>query len=136
MPTGAFIQKRATPRCARRVIGGPQKSRLALDENQRLALIKGMIAERHTIGAGIYEIVTDRLGDAETAGGILAVDDDEMQRPVAAKPRQMFEHACAAGATDNITNEEKTHAFVRSGSRSFRAQLSRMRAAGRAARRE
>src|SRR6266478_5511399 len=41
-----------------------------------MALIPGVIAERDGIGAGVEEFLIDRLGDAETAGGILALDDD------------------------------------------------------------
>src|SRR5947209_480183 len=105
MAVCAFIKKRAAPRRAWRIIGRPQKPRLALDEDKCLALIESMVAERHAIGASIEKIIADRLGDAEAAGGILAVDDDEVERPVAAQPRQMVEHHGAAGAADDVTDE-------------------------------
>ena len=61
--------------------GGADQLRRALDEHQRLALIPGVIAERDGIGAGVEEFLIDRLGDAKTAGGILAIDDDEVELP-------------------------------------------------------
>ena len=40
-----------------------------------------MIAERDGVGAGLDQLVVDRLGDAEAAGGVLAVDHDEVELP-------------------------------------------------------
>ena len=37
-----------------------------------------MIAGRHHIGAGVEDVLQDLLGDAEAAGGILAIDDAEV----------------------------------------------------------
>ena len=45
-----------------------------------------MVAERDGIGAGVDQVLIDRLGDAEAAGGVLAVDDDEIELPVAISP--------------------------------------------------
>ena len=73
-----------------RKIRGPDQARRALDEHQRLALIPGVVAERDRVGAGIEEFLVDRLGDAETAGGVLAIDDDEIERPVADHAGQML----------------------------------------------
>jgi hypothetical protein len=58
------------------------QARRALDEDQRLLLIPGVVAERDRVGTGIQQLLVDRLGDAETAGGILTIDDDEVERPV------------------------------------------------------
>jgi 5-formyltetrahydrofolate cyclo-ligase len=41
-----------------------------------------MVAERDGIGTSVEEFVVDRLGDAEAAGRVLAIDDDEVQLPV------------------------------------------------------
>ena len=90
-------QGRAAARRALRKIRGPHQARRALDEHQRLALVPGMVAERDRIGAGVEEFLVDRLGDAEAAGGILAIDDDEIERPVADHAGQMFRDGGAAG---------------------------------------
>ncbi len=65
-----------------------------------------MIAERDGIGAGVEEFLIDRLGDAETAGGILAVDDDEVERPVPDHAGQIFRDRGAACPADHVTDEE------------------------------
>ena len=51
---------------------------MALDEHQRLALIPDVIAGRHHIGAGIEQLGQDLFGNAETPGGVLTIDDDEV----------------------------------------------------------
>ena len=91
-----------------RKIHRTDQARRALDENQRFLLIPGVIAERDRVGAGIEQFLIDRLGDAEPAGGILAIDDDEIERPVADHARQMFGDGGAAGPADDVTDEENT----------------------------
>ena len=51
--------------------------------DQRLALIPGMVTERDRIGTGVDEFLVDRFGDPKTAGGVFAIDHDEIERPVA-----------------------------------------------------
>ena len=55
-------------------------------------------------------LLVDRLGDAEAAGGVLAVDGDEIELPVAHQPRQPFEHDGAPAAADDVADEENAHA--------------------------
>ena len=40
---------------------------MAVDEDQRLALVERMIAERHDIRAGVEKLLQNSLGDAEAA---------------------------------------------------------------------
>ncbi len=61
------------------IVDRPYELRIALDEDERLLLVEGVIAERHRVGAGFDQLLEDRLGDAEAAGGVLAVDDDEVE---------------------------------------------------------
>src|ERR1700730_5210683 len=91
-----------------RKIQGPDQARRALDENQRFLLIPGVVAERDRIRTGIDELLVDRLGDPETAGGILAIDDNEIERPVLDHARQMFGYCGAAGLADDVTDKEDT----------------------------
>ena len=67
-----------------------------------------MVAERDGIGAGVEEFLIDRLGDAKSAGGILAVDDDEIERPVPDHTGQIFRDRGAACPADHVTDEENT----------------------------
>ena len=86
-------QRRPAARRAPWKIRRTNEPRRALDEHQRLALVPGMIAERHRVGAGVDEFLIDRLGDAEAAGRVLAIDDDEIERPVADHAGQYSETA-------------------------------------------
>ena len=72
---------RAAARRAGRIIDRPDQLRRALDENQRLLLVPGMIAERDGIGAGLDQLAIDRFGNAETAGRVLAIDHDQIELP-------------------------------------------------------
>ena len=101
-------QRRAAARRMARKIQRADQARRALDEDQRLLLIPGVIAERDRIGAGVEQVLIDRLGDAEPAGGILAIDDDEIERPVADHAGQMFGDGGAAGLADDVTDKENT----------------------------
>ena len=83
-----LAQGRAAARRAGRIIDRPDQARRALDENQRLLLVPGMIAERDGVGAGFEQFVIDRFGDAEAAGGVFAIDHDEIELPVANEARQ------------------------------------------------
>ena len=121
-------QRRAAARRALREIRRPNQPRRALDEHQRLALVPGMIAERDRVGAGVDEFLVDRLGDAEAAGGVLAVDDDEIERPVADHAGQMFRDGGAPGPADHVTDEKNTQ-IINSGNRSSRSPLAQIQRA-------
>ena len=77
------IMRGAAAGRAGRIVDRADQPRRALDEDQRLLLVPGVIAERDRVGAGVEQLLVDRLGDAEAAGGVLAVDDDEIELPVA-----------------------------------------------------
>src|SRR3569623_2462409 len=68
-----------------------------------------MIAERDCVGAGIDEFFVDRLGNAETAGGVLAVDRDEIQFPFLDQFRQALRNHFAAGPPDDVAEKENAH---------------------------
>ena len=120
----------AAARRAGRIVDRADEPRRALDEHQRLALVPGVIAERDGVGAGIDEIVVDRLGDAEAAGGVLAVDHDEVELPFGDQLRHPVEQDVAPAAADDVADEENSH-VTPCGSRSRRARLAQDRAARR-----
>src|SRR5579862_240490 len=68
-----------------------------------------MVAQRHRVGARAEKIVADRLGDAKTAGGVLAVDDDEIERPTTAQLRQTIQQDRAARAPHDVTDQQHAH---------------------------
>ncbi len=51
-----------------------------------------------------------RLGDAEAAGGVLAVDHDEIELPVAHQARQALVDDGAPAAADDVADEQNAHA--------------------------
>jgi hypothetical protein len=71
-----------------------------------------MVAERDRIGADIEELLVDRLGDAEAAGGVLAVDDDKVERPVADEAGQMLRQNGAPRLADHVTDEKNAQDHV------------------------
>jgi hypothetical protein len=79
----------AAPRRALGVVGRAQQPRLAVDEDERFALVEGVVAERDRVDAGGEERVADRLGDAEAAGGVLGVGDDQIEPPAVAQRRRV-----------------------------------------------
>ena len=103
----------AAPRRAGRIVVRADQPRRALDEHQRLALVPRMIAAGDDVGAGIDHLVVDRLGDAEAAGRVLAVDDDAIELPVAPQAGQPLGHGRAPGPPHHIADEKKTHSSFR-----------------------
>ena len=73
------INARTPAGCPLRKIGGPQEPVFARREIQRIAVVPDVIAGGHDIGARRNRRLENLLGDAETAGRVLAVDDDEIQ---------------------------------------------------------
>ncbi len=112
-------QRRAAAGRALRHVGGADEPRGALDEDQRLALVPGMIAERDGVGAGIEQLLIDRLGDAEAAGRVLAIDHDEIERPVPDQSRQMIRDRGAAGAADDVADKQYPHYALRKSNTRF-----------------
>ena len=75
------------------IVGRTDQARLPVDEHERLALVEGVIAKRHRIDADGQEFLEDRLRDAKSAGGVLPVDDDEIEAPARAQERNLFERS-------------------------------------------
>jgi len=101
---------RAAAGRARGIIGRAHQPVLPLDEDKRLALVPGMVAERDHIGAGIQEIVKNVLGYAKAAGGVFAVDDYKMNIVRFDEAGQPVYHGATSGFADNITQKQAAHA--------------------------
>ena len=106
-PFALSITARAPPRRASGIVGWPDQPRLALDEHERLALVEGVIAERHRIDADGEEFLENRFGEAEAAGGVLAVDDDEIEPPAGAQNGNLLEEGGAARPPDDVADEQQ-----------------------------
>ena len=68
-----------------------------------------MVAERDHVGAGANKLLQDGLRDAETAGGVLPVDGDEIELVAGAQARQLVQHCPPAGAAHHVAEEQQTH---------------------------
>ena len=75
---GRVDQRGAAAGAALGPVHRPEQVGIALDEDQRLALVEGMVAKRHDIRARREKAEEDLLGDAEAMRGILAVHHDEV----------------------------------------------------------
>src|SRR6516165_1837862 len=62
-----FDQCRTASRSTRRIIDRADQPRRPFDENQRLLLIPGVVAESDRVDPAIDEFTIDRLSDAEAA---------------------------------------------------------------------
>ncbi len=105
-----MIDAGAAPGRALGEIGRPQEALLARREHQRLALVPDMVAGGDDVGAGVERLAKDFFGDAEAAGGVLAVDDDEIELEVGNQAGKLFPHRRAAGRADHVAQKEKSHA--------------------------
>ncbi len=94
---------------ASRIVDGSDETWLAFDEYERLALIEGVVAERHRVDADGEEFLEDRLGETKAAGCVLAIDDDEIEVPARAQKRNMFNDCRASRAPNHIADKEQPH---------------------------
>src|SRR6516164_5540129 len=91
------------------IIDRAKQLRRAFDENQRLLLVPGVIAARNHVDPGIDEFLVDRFGDAEAAGGVLAVDRDEIELPVLHEDAEALEQDGTPAASHDVADEKDAH---------------------------
>ena len=102
-------QARAVAGRAGRIVRRPDEAVLPSGEGQRLALVPDVVAGGHRIGARLQRALEDLLGDAEAAGRVLAIDDDEVELPVGDQAGQPVEDGGPSGAADHVAEKEKSH---------------------------
>ena len=68
-----------------------------------------MIAAADHVGARVEQFLVDRLGDAEAAGRVLAIDDDAVELPVAHEARQALRDHRAPRTPHYVADEQKPH---------------------------
>ena len=113
LPAAAGEDVLAAPRCAFRVIARPQEPRVAVDMGQDLAVVPAVVAAGDDIDARGVELFADLAGDAEAAGRVLAVDDDEIGIQLLAQRRQVREHGVAPRSSDDVAAKQNLHELVR-----------------------
>ena len=75
-------------------------------------LVEPMIAAGQNIDAGGEKIVGDIARDAEAAGGVLAIGDDEIDGEPLAQAGQLGREHVAPGPADHIADEKNPHALI------------------------
>ena len=110
-PRGGAIS--ATPRPG---VPGPRFSGRTIRGSRsiwrdQLALVPDMVAHGQDVGTGLEELVGNHGGQPVTAGGVLGVDDDRVERERRPQLRQFGQQHGAAGAPDHIADEQQPHAL-------------------------
>ena len=72
-----------------------------------------MVAAGDDVDAVREQVVGDFGSDAEAGGGIFAVGDDEVDLAVRDEVGQAIADDLAAGRTDDVTDEEYAHSWVK-----------------------
>lgn len=83
---------------------------MPLAEDHRFLLVPDVVAGGHHVGAGVDRLEEDVFGDAEAAGGVLAVDDDKVELEVADQSRKPLPDRRTARLAHHISQKQKPHA--------------------------
>jgi hypothetical protein len=102
--------------CADRIVGGAEDAAAADvgvggDSHvlEDLALIPDVVASGNDVGAEIEELFCDRGGDAEASGGVLSVDDEEVDGVGFEDVGKVFADDVAAGGAKDIADKKNVH---------------------------
>ena len=68
-----------------------------------------MVAEGKAVGTGAEEIVRDGFGEAETAGRILGVHDNEIEPQARLEARQVLQQGSPAGLANDVSEKCNLH---------------------------
>ena len=75
-------------------------------------LVPDVVAGGDDVGAEIEEFFCERGGDAEAAGGVFAVDDEEVYGVRFEDVGEMFADDVAAGRAEDVADEENVHFWI------------------------
>ncbi len=74
-----------------------------------LALVPDVVSGGDDVGAEVEELFGERGGEAETAGGVLAIDDEKVDGVVVEDVRQVLADDMATGGSEDIADKEDIH---------------------------
>ena len=108
-PPGYIEHPRSPTRRALGVVQRTQNSWFRLNISEHVALVEGMITQCQTIRSGVEQ--NSRMGRGQTHATrcVLAVDDHEVEAPVATQGRQALGDRSAACPAHHITQEKDFH---------------------------
>ncbi len=64
-----------------------------------------MVTERQAVSTGIEKVLGDFFRQAETASGVLGIDDHEVEFELLAQAGQVVAHSGAARLSDNVSEK-------------------------------
>ena len=79
------------------------------DVVERFLLVPDVIAGRHHVDAPVEQLVADLARDAEAGRRIFGVGDDEVDGVVVDEGAEALPDELAAGAPDDVADEEDAH---------------------------
>ena len=89
-----------------------QQVGIALDEDQRLALVEGVVAQGDRIGTRGEKAEEDVLGDAKAVGGVLAVHHHKVGAVTLLQQGKLPRQCVTARPADHIAKKDQPHAKV------------------------
>jgi len=87
-------------------VRGPDDELLLVEVGPDLAVAVGVVAERDHVDPGGEQLVRVLGRDADAAGGVLPVDDHEVERELLAQPGEELAQRAAPGGGDDVADEE------------------------------
>jgi hypothetical protein len=108
-PLADRVDEAAVARRPGRKVGGTKQAGITGDIGDDLAAVPDMVSGGDDIDAGGIEFAADLVCDAEAGGGVLAIDDDEIEGQLAAETRQVFDHARPSRAAHDVAAEQNSH---------------------------
>jgi hypothetical protein len=100
--SGRRVVSRADDAAGAFVAGGGRRLHIIDD----LALVPDVVAGGQDMGPEIEEFVGDSGGDAESAGGVLRIDHDQVDRTVLDDVADVFADDASTGAAEYVTDKE------------------------------
>ena len=89
-----------------------------VDLFEKGALVPDMVSVGDDVGARTVDLACDLTREARTAGGVLTIQDHEIDVSFAPDRGEQCGNGLAAGLSDNVADEEDPHTEVSKGARS------------------
>ena len=105
-PLGRLQHDRTAAWCALGIIQRAQQARLQVEESDNVLLIPNMVTGRDNRHACPQKLNCNFSGYPSTAGGVLAVDDNEIQCVLFLQLGQSRDHGVASGRANDIAQKK------------------------------
>ena len=113
VPSAAGCDGEPAARCAAERFAGRITRSVPLEVGREVALGPGVVAERDHVGAGGEDPLGELGRDPAPVGGVLAVDDAEVDAELLAQRGQAHFHGAPAGRSEDVGEEEDLYGTAR-----------------------